>query len=142
MKENFGILLKIACIQMVKRFDAFAHEYGLTSTQMSVIDFLSRRQELETFQKDIEEEFYIQKSTASVLLKRMENHNLITRSASLKDSRKKQVLLTDDAKKLQKVISQYMDTTQQNFENNFSKEEIKLLNRVMHKLIKFEKGNL
>ncbi|WP_252898177.1 hypothetical protein [Apilactobacillus ozensis] len=39
MKENFGILLKIACIQMVKRFDAFAHEYGLTSTQMSVIDF-------------------------------------------------------------------------------------------------------
>ncbi|WP_252898175.1 hypothetical protein [Apilactobacillus ozensis] len=50
--------------------------------------------------------------------------------------------MTDDAKKLQKVISQYMDTTQQNFENNFSKEEIKLLNRVMHKLIKFEKGNL
>ncbi|WP_252898176.1 MarR family transcriptional regulator [Apilactobacillus ozensis] len=44
---------------------------------------------METFQKDIEEEFYIQKSTASVLLKRMENHNLITRSASLKDSRKK-----------------------------------------------------
>ncbi|MCK8624408.1 MarR family winged helix-turn-helix transcriptional regulator [Apilactobacillus xinyiensis] len=142
MRNNFGMLLKIACTQMVKRFDAFAHEYGLTSTQMSVIDFLSHRQDVETFQKDIEEEFYIQKSTASVLLKRMEKHNLILRTASSKDSRKKQVTLTNNAMALQKVISDYMNDTQIAFEKHFSDEEIKLLNRSMHKLIKFEKGKL
>ena len=90
MTENIGRQLKIASTQLTKQFDKFAIQYDLTSMQMSVIDFLTLFKDQEMFQKDIEHEFNIRRSTASTLLKRMENKGLIRRVESNKDARQKQ----------------------------------------------------
>ncbi|TPR14695.1 MarR family winged helix-turn-helix transcriptional regulator [Apilactobacillus timberlakei] len=135
MKENLGRLVKIASIQFVRHFDNMSRKYGLTSTQMSIIDFININKQKEIFQKDIEEEFYIQRSTASVLLKRMENKQLIKRIPSSMDARKKQVILTNKSLKLQSKINDFMNQNQKLINDNFSDNDLTELTKGLKKLI-------
>ncbi|TPR18764.1 MarR family transcriptional regulator [Apilactobacillus timberlakei] len=134
MNENVGRLVKIASIQFERHFDKMAREYGLTSTQMSIIDFLMRNNN-EIFQKDIEREFYIQRSTASVLLKRMEDKCLIKRISSTLDARKKQVILTEKSVKLHSKINNFINENQRLMNDNFSDNDLKDLTKGLKKLI-------
>ena len=95
--DHFGRLLKQANNNMMRHFDHFAKRFGLTGNQMAVIDFLMNHAEEEIFQRDIEHEFNIQRSTTTVLLQRMEKKGLIERHTSSKDARQKAVTLTDKA---------------------------------------------
>ena len=70
--DHFGRLLKQANNNMMRHFDQFARQYDLTGNQMAVIDFITNHADQEVFQRDIEYEFEIQRSTTTVLLQRME----------------------------------------------------------------------
>ena len=48
---------------MMRHFDQFARQYDLTGNQMAVIDFITNHADQEVFQRDIEHEFEIQRST-------------------------------------------------------------------------------
>ena len=56
------------------------------------------------YQKDIETEFQIKRSTASTLLASMEKNGLITRRSVDHDARLKQVILTDKARKMHETF--------------------------------------
>lgn len=56
---------------------------------MSIIDYLSRHSNADILQKDIENEFNIQRSTTTVLLQRMERKQLLFRTPSTIDARQK-----------------------------------------------------
>ena len=56
------------------------------------------------YQKDIETEFQIKRSTASTLLASMEQNGLITRRSVDHDARLKQVILTDKARKMHETF--------------------------------------
>ena len=56
------------------------------------------------YQKDIETEFQIKRSTASTLLASMEKNGLITRRSVDHDARLKQVILTDKARKMHETL--------------------------------------
>lgn len=130
-KKNTTKLLKIAANRLSKRFDAFAKEFDTTWMQMSIIDFINQRQDIETFQRDIEVEFFIQRSTATVLLQRMEKKNLIYRKSSNTDARQKSVFLTDKAINLADKINGYMNQQQKLLESNFSKDEIDNFEKIL-----------
>lgn len=136
MTENIGRQLKIASTQLTKKLDKFASQYDLTSMQMSVIDFLTLFKDQEMFQKDIEHEFNIRRSTASTLLKRMENKGLIRRVESNKDARQKQVILTDLAVQYEDDIQKFMVETQQQIHSFLSDEEYAALESSLDKIIK------
>ncbi|AYF92099.1 MarR family winged helix-turn-helix transcriptional regulator [Apilactobacillus bombintestini] len=136
MKEDLGRQVKIAGTQFVKKFDKFASQYNLTSTQMGVIDFLSYHPNEEMFQKDIEKEFYIRRSTASTLLQRMETKRLLKRVPSKIDGRLKQVILTDKALSYCDAITQFMDDNQRFIHQHFSDDEYESLLNSLDKLIK------
>lgn len=136
MTENIGRQLKIASTQLTKQFDKFAIQYDLTSMQMSVIDFLTLFKDQEMFQKDIEHEFNIRRSTASTLLKRMEDKGLLRRVESNKDARQKQVILTDLATKYEDDIQKFMIGTQQKIHSFLSDEEYAALESSLDKIIK------
>ncbi|OIM58645.1 transcriptional regulator, partial [Oenococcus oeni] len=112
MSRDLGRLLKIASNQMSTRFDIFAKKYDLTGTQMTIIDYLSRNKNKEVLQRDLESEFSIKSSTATVLLQRMEIKKLLYRKVSGKDSRQKCLKLTKKANKLETIILSYMDSDQ------------------------------
>ena len=89
--DHFGGLLKQANNNMLRHLDQFAKQYDLTGNQMAIIDFITNYANHEVFQRDIEHEFEIQRSTTTVLLQRMEKKGLIERYTSSKDARQKRL---------------------------------------------------
>jgi len=124
-------LLRIATNQITHELDLFAHKYDTTWMQMSVIDYLSRQGDKEMFQRDIEREFLIQRSTATVLLQRMEKRDLLYRQSSTTDARQKSVYLTDKSRNLETEINQFMNHQQKTLEDNFSSAEIATFEKIL-----------
>ncbi|MFT8329557.1 MAG: MarR family winged helix-turn-helix transcriptional regulator [Oenococcus oeni] len=135
MSRDLGRLLKIASNQMSTRFDIFAKKYDLTGTQMTIIDYLSRNKNKEALQRDLESEFSIKSSTATVLLQRMEIKKLLYRKASGKDSRQKCLKLTKKANKLETIILSYMDSDQSQMTSGLNKEEVVFLEKILKRMI-------
>ncbi|NUG67064.1 winged helix-turn-helix transcriptional regulator [Lactobacillus mellis] len=131
MVHDTGRLLKIAARQLTKNFDDFARQYGLTATQMSIIDHLGRKQE-EVLQRDLEQEFNIRRSTATLILQRMEKKDLIKRTPAQIDARQRAVVLTDKGKQLVGFVSDYMQLQQMQLQQQFSNTEIALFETILH----------
>ncbi|MBF7094386.1 winged helix-turn-helix transcriptional regulator [Streptococcus sp. HF-1907] len=131
MTDSYGRLLKQASNQMGRRFDYFAKKNNLTGTQMSVIDFLSRQEKEDYFQRDIEREFNIQRSTTTVLLQRMETKGLISRTVSKKDARQKSVILTDKAKSLAQISQDYLEKENEDLHRRFSVDELNTFKAIL-----------
>ena len=131
MVHDTGRLLKIAARQLTKNFDDFARQYGLTATQMSIIDHLGRKQE-EVLQRDLEQEFNIRRSTATLILQRMEKKDLIKRTPAQIDARQRAVVLTNKGKQLVGFVSDYMQLQQTQLQQQFSNTEIALFEKILH----------
>lgn len=132
MNQNTGRLLKKAANQLTKNFDYFARQYGLTSNQMSIIDYLSRHGDIVVLQKDIENEFNIQRSTATVLLQRMERKQLISRQPMASDARQKAIQLTNKTAPLVAKIDAYMQTQQLALAHHFSPAELAIFETILN----------
>lgn len=124
MANQYGQQLKIASNRISNYFDSFAKQYGLTGTQMSVIDFVANRPSRQALQRDIEVEFSISRATATIQLQRMESHQLIERFDAQTDARQKMVRLTKKADELYQYIDEYMQNELTDLENNFSQSEL------------------
>ncbi|MCD2255666.1 MarR family transcriptional regulator [Lactobacillus sp. CC-MHH1034] len=101
MPRTIGIAIKRASNSMQRFTEHQAKKLGLTGVQMSIIDFISREEnQRDIFQLDVEQEFNIQKSSATALLKLMEKRELIVRVAAPKDNRFKRIILTPKTREL------------------------------------------
>ena len=69
-------------------------EYGVTHMQSMIICFLIHRGDEPVYQKDIEREFGIRRSSVTTILQLMEKNGLITRCSDEKDARLKRIRLT------------------------------------------------
>ncbi|MFC6176278.1 MarR family winged helix-turn-helix transcriptional regulator [Companilactobacillus huachuanensis] len=132
MSEQYtNRLLKIATNHITQELDLFAREYDMTWMQMSIIDYLSRQGDKEMFQRDIEHEFFIQRSTATVLLQRMEKRDLLYRRSAITDARQKSVYLTEKSRNLETKINYFMKRHQETLEENFSSAEIATFEKIL-----------
>lgn len=77
------------------------------------------------YQKDIETEFQIKRSTASTLLASMEKNGLITRRSVDHDARLKQVILTDKARKMHETFLVTAKKVEENLVRGLSDEELR-----------------
>ena len=103
-----GRLVKQANNAMNQEMNAFAQQYGLTGTQMSIIDFLTHFPGNSCDQHQIENEFGIKRSTTTVLLQRIAKKNMIECYPSPEDRRQKIVTLTAEGQKLSSDVSAYI----------------------------------
>ena len=69
--------------------------------QIWVIDYLIKHQDEDIFQRDLEKEFVMRRSTATNFVKKMEQAGLIRRESVVYDARLKKIILTDKAFELQ-----------------------------------------
>ena len=69
------------------------------------IAYLYENREKDIFQKDFENHFSIRRSTASVILKTMEQKGLIMRESAKSDARLKKIVLTDKAIDIHRKIT-------------------------------------
>ena len=96
----------------------------LTGIQVWILSFLFRNEGKDVFQRDIESEFKIRRSTATQLLKAMETGGLIQREGVSYDARLKKILLTEYAEEIRKQIQVQIDRTEKQMMNGFLPEEI------------------
>ena len=140
MKQQRAIGFEIKCLSnMIRRkldttFSSPEFD-GLTGAQNAMMGYIMDHEETQDiFQKDIEEEFNIRRSSATVMLQGLEQRGYIRRTQTEKDARLKKIELTDKARKLQKRVRSEIDQFHKQLEKNLSKEEKEEFFRLLDKI--------
>ena len=96
----------------------------LTGVQFWMLNFLFRSAGKDVFQRDVEAEFNIRRSTATQLLQAMEEGGLIRRVPVGYDARLKKIELTDYAGEIRKQLEEQIRRTERQLTEGFSEEEL------------------
>ena len=145
-----GVGIKIKKIQSLIRksihnSETFKNNEELTNVIGWTIGYISRRNldGLETYQKDVEKEFKISRSTATGLLQNMEKLGYIYREVSEVDSRLKRIVLTEKSIELHKRVILTFDSIESKLLTGFSEKEKETLFGFLLRLEKnLEEGDL
>ncbi|MBI0107048.1 MarR family winged helix-turn-helix transcriptional regulator [Bombilactobacillus mellis] len=144
MTENVIHAIKIVSNQLSRKMNKFAKKFGLTGVQIQIIDYLNHLPQNQfVYQKDVEHEFNIRRSTATSVLQKMEENQLIMRNVSPSDSRIKIISALPKAEELQPQISQFLAETNTDLLNSISTFQrrgfLKALNKISNELTTEEK---
>lgn len=108
---------------------------NLTISQAYVIDFISiEGKNKEIFQKDLEREFDLKRSSVSLMLNNMEKSDLIERVPVTEDARLKKIVLTEKSKKIYEKISIAIDSIENRLSEDITQEEIEVFQMVLEKI--------
>lgn len=98
-----------------------------TGNNKLIVHFLAENEGKEVYQKDIENHFNIARSTASKVLDLMEQKGLIQRQPVAQDGRLKQIVLTEQARKIQGLMREDAERMERTLTGGFTEEELKTL---------------
>lgn len=135
---NIGLEIKILS-NLIKRKVFFSMpsppEDGLTSMQAQIIDYLYNQCPIQpVFQKDVEEKFSIRRSTASRILRTLEDKKVITRESVSHDARLKKVCLTKEAIAHHQLIKSKINELETLLRNGLTDEEIQTFFTITSKI--------
>jgi len=132
---HMGRLIGILSHQMVRNRNnpsVVMESDELTAMQKHVLKFiLLETLHSDIYQKDIEEEFQIRKSTATGILQLMEKKGFIYRECAKQDGRLKRIVPTDKAKDILPAILEHIDETERCLEKGIPREDVALCKRVL-----------
>ena len=100
-----------------------------------VSDFLYNHRGEDIFQKDIEEEYSIRPSTASEMLKQMEERGLIRRETVPYDNRLKKVVLTEKALVCRQQVREDLTRLEETLTQGIPPEDMEVFFRVIEKMM-------
>lgn len=129
-----GRLIKQANNTINQRMNAFAQQYGLTGTQMSVINFLNHFPGNTCAQREIEREFDIKRSTTTVLLQRMEKKGLVVRKTSPTNQQSKLVSLTSSGEKLIPIVNDYIEQSEIRLIDGLDEDSVKKIKQFLREV--------
>ena len=109
----------------------------ITLMNIMIINFLATvDKDKEVFQKDIEEEFYINKATASKMLSLMEEKSLIERVPLENDGRLKKIVVLEKGESLKIVGKEIINNLENKLKKDITQEELDIFKKVCRLLIK------
>ena len=106
----------------------------LSHVQVSILKYLIENKEKTVYQNDLETFLSVRRSTISGILKTMEKRNLIKRVDSLKDARKKEIILTDYSYKKSKLKKKKVTEFETLLTKSISYEELDVFFKVVDKI--------
>jgi len=104
--------------------ESLQYVHRLTGTNGWIIAYLARNLERDIFQKDIEKEFTITRSTASRVISLMVEKGLVERRSMDYDARLKKLQLTEEALEINEHIREHILSVEETMTKGFSQEEI------------------
>lgn len=107
---------------------------NISHVQAEILRYLYVNRDNTVYQSDIEKEADIRRSTVSGILKTMEKNGLIKRIDSKKDTRKKEVTLTNLSVKRHNEMNIKVKNFEKELLNGISLEEKKVFFKVIDKL--------
>lgn len=118
--------IRLSIDEALDREFSASGETRLTSVQAHVMGYLNMQDELGNvvYQKDIEQVFHIQRSTATGILKLLEQRGSIRRESEEKDARLKRITVTEKARQTKKRVDNTIEGVEKRLVKGLTKEEI------------------
>ncbi len=101
-----------------------------TPAQMQILDFIRKNQNNKIYQRDIGQNLGLRRATLSEILKTMEKNNLISRISDNKDTRIKEIILSDTAKEKFKQVKKLLENTEKTATQNIDEKELEIFFKV------------
>lgn len=138
-RDSVGHRLKMINNLMKRNVDkVIGHKPDKATLMHSwIMGFLQRREEkkLDTFQKDIEKEFSMNRSTTSEMLKLMDKNGLIQRIPVNYDARLKKIVLTDLGRECNRKTEEQILKVHNRLVEGLNDEEVQTLLSLCDKMI-------
>lgn len=132
---HMGRLIHMLPHQMKRNSNSMAsvmQDDDLTVIQKHVLKFvLLESLHRDLYQKDIEEEFQIRKSTVTGILKLMEKHGYIYRESVEKDARLKKIVPTPKAEELRPSLLKHIAFTENHLTKGISAEDVAICKKAL-----------
>lgn len=112
------------------------HKPEFTHLHRLVIRFLYENQKRDIFQRDIEAEFHIRRSTATGLMQRMEKNGYITRESVDYDARLKKIVLTQKSFDINSTIRRELARIEMTLSHGLTDDELKAFFLITDKIKK------
>lgn len=122
---RIGKKILILAHKFKRRIDRDSSKYGVTSIQGRIISFLYHQgNNRDIFQRDIEAEFNIRRSSVTSVLQLMEKNGLIKRVSVSEDARLKKIILTKEGIEIQKQVHSCIDELEDGLKDEFTDDEL------------------
>ncbi len=126
-EEQVGYQIKELCRLLDKNIwqKSILNAGGDTVTAMHgwMIGYLYHRRDQEVFQKDMEADFHMAKSSVTAALQNLEKSGYITRVSVERDARLKKIQLTEDGMRFHDAIQKSIDHMEEKLVSGLSKEQ-------------------
>lgn len=132
----FGRLIHIISRKLKQQHRLEGEDQDLTPIQRHVLrHILLETLHRDLYQKDIEEEFQIRRSTATGILQLMEKNGFIRRKSVKKDARLKQIIPTKKAEALREKILEDIFQREKKMTKGIEEEDLKLCRKVLEQIL-------
>ncbi|MBQ2276482.1 MAG: MarR family transcriptional regulator [Lachnospiraceae bacterium] len=137
MEKYIGKDIIVLSNRIKRRMRVAAEALGITDTQGRVLQYIWEESEKrEVFQKDIEDEFDIRRSSVTQIIQLLERDGLIVRESVQRDARLKKLVLTEKAIEIQKVMNGKVRELEAEMQKDISPEEKELFLKILCKIRK------
>lgn len=121
---------------MIRRsIDSLDNPYGVNGKQLRLLGFIAHESmNRELYQKDIEEELQIRRSSVTSMLQNLEKANMITRVSVSSDARLKKIVLTDLGKEVTQNTYHKVISFEDELKSLFNEDEYNQFNDYLNKL--------
>ncbi|MBQ8057128.1 MAG: MarR family transcriptional regulator [Ruminococcus sp.] len=107
---------------------------GLSHSSACIIAYLYDHNDVDTFQRDLEKEFNVRRSTMSKILTLLEQKDYIKREEVCTDRRLKKIVLTQKATLIADEIKHQRNTLEEIMAGSITKEELTAFYRTCEKI--------
>lgn len=137
-EEHIGFAIKSLSHQIHRTMDQSTQECGLTGMQGWLIGYLydCEQQGREVFQRDVERDFGIRRSTVTGVLQLMERDGLILRQSVAEDARLKRLVLTERAREKHRQIGNKLEEMEQRMRHGLSEDEVRMFFALIRRIEK------
>lgn len=140
MKErnNIGFKMRILSNLIKRDVEAGKRQLGIelpNGVNGWAISYFYDNMDKDIFQKDFETEFSIRRSTASNILKTMEQNGFIKRVSVESDARLKKIVLTEKAIDIHKAVLNTINKREERLRKGLTNEEISAFLKTADRLI-------
>jgi DNA-binding MarR family transcriptional regulator len=130
-----GFAVKAVSNEIMRYIDNVSRSSKITGMQHGILHFISDSCE-DVFQRDVEKEFNIRRSTATGILQLMEKNGLIRREEVCHDARLKKLIVTDKALPLLEGIICEIENVEKALTKGITTEELDTFFKVLEKISK------
>ena len=134
-KIHIGKKIIILSKRLKRRLDNGTSKYGITGVQSRILGFISHNSEKrDIFQKDIEEELDIRRSSVTSVLQLMEKNGCIERVSVSTDARLKKIIITEKGTEIQRNVWNLILELEKSLTDELSDEELDILVSLIDRL--------